>query len=157
ATLCEAALRDAAVIFDGGGSTGEDVPRPLVQAIMGGIEALSVPVVFTFEGHPGWLVRAVPELVELDVPAPAFRERRELGGRSLGGLAEPGAPEPAASRYRFTGATIAHAAHRAASCARLRDDERPRVTLDDLGDAARLMFSHRLGTMAQRIPTGFSW
>jgi DNA polymerase III delta prime subunit len=156
AALREAALRDAAVILDGGG-LGDDLPRPLAAAIAGGLEALSVPVVFTFEGHPGWLVRAVPELVELDVPAPSFRERAELWRRSLEGLAEPGDLETVASRYRFTAATIAHAAHRAASCARLRDAERPRVTLDDLGDAARLMFSHRLGTMAQRIPTGFAW
>ena len=156
AALREAALRDAAAILDGG-DLGDDAPRALVQAIASGIEGLSVPVVFAFECHPGWLVRAVPELVELDVPAPTFRERAELWRRALHGLAEPADVETVASRYRFTGATIAHAAHRAASCARLRDGERPRVTLDDLGDAARLMFSHRLGTMAQRIPTGFAW
>jgi DNA polymerase III delta prime subunit len=156
AALREAALRDAAVILDGAGA-GDDLPRSLVQAIAGGVEALSVPIVFAFEGHPGWLVRTVPELVELDVPAPSFRERHELWRRSLEGLADSGDLETVASRYRFTAATIAHAAHRAASCARLRDGESPRVTLDDLGDAARLMFSHRLGTMAQRIPTGFAW
>ncbi|MBA3538241.1 MAG: ATP-binding protein, partial [Deltaproteobacteria bacterium] len=96
-------------------------------------------------------------LVELDVPSPTFRERLDLWGRALPGLVEPTDLETVASRYAFTGATIAHAAHRAASCARLRDPTAPRVTLEDLGDAARLMFSHRLGTMAQRIPAGFSW
>lgn len=39
----------------------------------------------------------------------------------------------------------------------LRDERNPRVTLDDLGDAARLTFSNRLGNMAQRIATGFTW
>ncbi len=31
------------------------------------------------------------------------------------------------------------------------------MTLEDLGEAARLTFSNRLGAMAQRIPTGFTW
>src|SRR5262249_55697977 len=100
ATLREAALRDAAVIFDGGGSTGEVGPPPFGRAIGGGSEARSVRVGFPFEGPRGWLVRAVPELVELDVPAPSFRERLELWRRSLGGLAEPGDLETVASRYR---------------------------------------------------------
>jgi hypothetical protein len=166
AALREAALRDAALILDGSGlgaagtgaaSAADEAPRALVHAIAAGIEGLSVPVVFTLEGHPGWLVRGVAELVELDVPAPTFRERYELWRRALDGLAAVADLETVASRYRFTGATIAHAAHRAVSCARLRDGASPRVTLDDLGDAARLMFSHRLGSMAQRIPTGFAW
>ena len=157
AGLREAALRDAAVILDGSGVRDDDLPRALVQAIRDGIDGLPVPVVFTFTGHPGWLVRTVPDLIELDVPAPTFRERLELWQRALPGVASSGDLETVASRYGFTGATIAHAAHRAASCARLRDPDQPRVTLEDLGDAARLMFSHRLGTMAQRIPTGFAW
>ncbi|HEY6174882.1 MAG TPA: ATP-binding protein, partial [Kofleriaceae bacterium] len=115
-------------------------------------------VVFALTSHPSWLVEVVAALIEIDVPPPLFRERLELWRRALAGAAvAPDDLEIVASRYAFTGATIARAAHRAVQSARLRDPERPEVTLDDLGDSARLMFSHRLGTMAQRIPIGFSW
>jgi ATP-dependent 26S proteasome regulatory subunit len=155
ACLREAALRDAAVILDGSGLNTDDMPRPLVQAMLAGISGLTMPVVFVFAGHPGWLVRGVQNLVELDVPAPTFRERLELWKRALGDRATTADLETVAARYHFTGATIAHAARRAISSTELRGTHD--VTLDDLGDAARLMFSHRLGTMAQRIPTGFAW
>jgi SpoVK/Ycf46/Vps4 family AAA+-type ATPase len=154
ACLREAALRDAAVILDGSGISTTETPRAIVQAI-GNTADLPFPIVFAFEGHPGWLVRNTPNLVELDVPAPTYRERVELWRRALGDRASTADLETVASRYHFTGATIAHAARRAISSADLRKAHE--VTLDDLGDAARLMFSHRLGTMAQRIPTGFTW
>jgi hypothetical protein len=158
AALREAALRDAAAIIDGGAAIDRDVPRAVVHAIADGTAELAVPVVFAFTGHPGWLVEAVPALIEIDVPAPNFRERLELWRRAIPGAAIAGDDlEIVASRYAFTGATIARAAHRAVQTARLRDPGQPRVTLDDLGDSARLMFSHRLGSMAQRIPIGFSW
>ena len=158
AALREAALRDAAAIIDGGAAIDRDVPRAAVHAIADGTAELAVPVVFAFTGHPSWLVEAVPALIEIDVPAPMFRERLELWRRALAGAAIAADDlEVVASRYAFTGATIARAAHRAVQTARLRDPEHPEVTLDDLGDSARLMFSHRLGSMAQRIPIGFSW
>ncbi|MBA3451675.1 MAG: ATP-binding protein [Deltaproteobacteria bacterium] len=157
AALREAALRDAAAILDGS-SLEKEVPRALVLAISDGIADLAVPIVFTLPNHPTWLVAAVPSLLELDVPAPTFRQRLELWRRALPpSLTGAEDVEIVASRYAFTGATIARAASRAASSARLRDPEAPKVSLDDLGDAARLMFSHRLGGMAQRIPAGFSW
>ncbi|MBA3818631.1 MAG: AAA family ATPase [Deltaproteobacteria bacterium] len=157
AALREAALRDATVIFDGTALPATDTPRALIQPVITGVDGLSIPVVFTFEDHPPWLVRGIPDLVEIDVPAPTFRERLQLWQRALPGIEDPADLETVASRYRFTGATIAHAARRAMSCAQLRDGDTPRISLDDLGDAARLMFSQRLGTMAQRIPTGFAW
>ncbi|MDX2094027.1 MAG: ATP-binding protein [Kofleriaceae bacterium] len=158
AALREAALRDAAAILEGGTAIDKDVPRTLIHAISDSLGDLRVPVIFTFTGHPTWLVQAVPTLVELDVPAPSFRERVELWRRALpSSLVTPDDLETVASRYAFTGAAIVRAAGRAASAARLRDPDAPHVTLEDLGDAARLMFSHRLGTMAQRIPTGFTW
>jgi SpoVK/Ycf46/Vps4 family AAA+-type ATPase len=157
AALREAALRDAAAIIDGG-TLDRDAPRAVVHAIASSTADLAVPVVFTFTAHPSWLVEVVPALVELDVPPPTFRERLELWRRALAGPAVATDDlEVVASRYAFTGATIARAAHRAVQAARLRDPDAPQVTLDDLGDAARLMFSHRLGTMAQRIPIGFQW
>jgi ATPase family associated with various cellular activities (AAA)/Winged helix domain, variant len=156
AALREAALRDACAIVDGGTAIGDDVPRPLVHAIADGAAGLAVPIVFTLSGRPAWLAHAVPDLLELDIPAPTFRERLEVWRRALGALASPDDLEIVASRYAFTGATIVRAARRAIASARLRDAD-ARVTLDDLGDAARLMFTHRLGGMAQRIPTGFKW
>jgi SpoVK/Ycf46/Vps4 family AAA+-type ATPase len=158
AALREAALRDAAAILDGGTAIDRDAPRALVHAIANSIADLAVPVVFTLTTHPSWLVEVVPALIELDVPPPMFRERLELWRRALpDSMVTAEDLEIVASRYAFTGATIARAAHRAAQAARLRDPVDPQVALDDLGDAARLMFSHRLGAMAQRIPIGFSW
>jgi SpoVK/Ycf46/Vps4 family AAA+-type ATPase len=158
AALREAALRDAAVIIDGGTAIDRDAPRAVIHAIASTVADLAVPVVFTLTTHPGWLVEVIPSLVELDVPPPTFRERLELWRRALSGVAVASDDfEIVAGRYAFTGATIARAAHRAVQAARLRDPDQPEVTLDDLSDSARLMFSHRLGTMAQRIPIGFAW
>jgi AAA+ superfamily predicted ATPase len=156
AALREAALRDAAAILDGA-ALDRDVPRVLAQAIADAAD-LAVPIVFTFRTSPGWLARAVPQLVEIAVPPPTFRQRVDLWQRALPPpLAAAEDLETVASRYAFTAGAIARAARRAAATARLRDPAAPRVTLDDLGEAARLMFSHRLGGMAQRIPTGFTW
>ncbi len=157
ASVREAALRDAAIVFEGG-ELDREVPRALAQAIYDASIDLAVPMVFAFRGHPGWLVNAVANLVELDVPLPTFRERLELWGRALPvPLVDPPDLEVVASRYSFGASTIAGAARRAESTARLRDPDAPKVTLDDLGTAARLTFSHRLGEMAQRIPIGFTW
>ena len=158
AAFREAALRDAAAIVDGGTAIDRDVPRAVVHALATSTADLAVPVVFTLASHPSWLVETIAALVELDVPPPTFRERLELWRRALTGPAVADDDlEIVASRYAFTGATIARAAYRAVQAARLRDPAQPQVTLDDLGDSARLMFSHRLGAMAQRIPIGFSW
>jgi AAA+ superfamily predicted ATPase len=158
AGLREAALRTGVAFLDGGAAIDRDAPRGLVQAIAELARGLDVPLVFSLATHPGWLVDAVPSLIEIDVPAPTFSQRRVLWRRALpSGVADDEAIDIVASRYAFTGGTITRAAHRALQAARLRDPEAPRVGLDDLGDAARLTFSHRLGAMAQRIPTGFTW
>ena len=158
AAVREAALRDAAAIVDGGSGFKDEVPRALAQAIADAAAGLGVPLVFTMPTRPAWLAQLIPDLLELDVPAPGFRERLELWRRALPApLAEPADLETVAARYAFTGATIARVARRAEVGSKLRDPNAPKVELDDLGDAARLMFSHRLGGMAQRIPTGFKW
>jgi len=158
AALRVAALRDAAAILEGGTAIDRDAPRAMIRALASGLADLAVPVVFTLTSHPSWLVETIPSLVELDVPAPTFRERLTLWSRALAGVTIAAEDvEVVASRYAFTGATIARAAHRAVQAARLRDPVHPQVSLDDLGDSARLMFSHRLGAMAQRIPIGFAW
>ncbi|HEY0989699.1 MAG TPA: hypothetical protein VGD80_21675, partial [Kofleriaceae bacterium] len=115
AALREAALRDAAAILDGGTAIDRDAPRAVVHAIASSTADLAVPVVFTFASHPSWLVEVVPALIELDVPPPMFRERLELWRRALpGSMVTAEDLEIVASRYAFTGATIARAAHRAA-------------------------------------------
>jgi ATP-dependent 26S proteasome regulatory subunit len=158
AAIREAALRDACAIIDGGTLTLDDVPRALPYAIAEAANGVAVPIVFTFASHPTWLANAVPELVELEVPGPTFRERLALWRRELPPpLAADDDLDLVASRYAFTGGTIARAARRAFAAARLRAPDSPHVTLDDLGDAARLTFTHRLGGLAQRIPTGFAW
>ena len=158
AALREAALRDAVAILDGGTSLDGEVPRALIHTLAVATAGLAVPIIFTLSSHPSWLVQSAADLVELDVPAPTFRERLALWRRALPEpLATAADLETVASRYAFTGAAIARAAVRACSSAVLRDPDQPRVTLDDLGDSARLMFSHRLGGLAQRIPTGFAW
>ena len=158
AALREAALRDAAAILDGGSAFKDEVPRELAHAIGDAAGGLGVPLVFTLTTHPSWLAQVVPDLLELDIPAPTFRERVELWRRSLPPpLAEAADIETVSARYAFTGAVIARVARRAEATARLRDPRDPKVKLEDLGEAARQMFSHRLGTMAQRIPTGFRW
>jgi SpoVK/Ycf46/Vps4 family AAA+-type ATPase len=158
AALREAALRDAAAILDGGSNFKDDAPRALAQAIADAAAGLGVPLVFTLANRPPWLAQIIPDLLELDVPAPGFRERLELWRRALPPpVAESADLETVAARYGFTGATIARVARRAEASARLRDPSSPKIALDDLADAARLMFSNRLGGMAQRIPTGFKW
>ncbi|MFT3697984.1 MAG: ATP-binding protein [Kofleriaceae bacterium] len=158
AALREAALRDAVAILDGGSAFKDEVPRALGQAIADGAGTLSVPLVFTLTSRPSWLVNSIPDLVELEVPLPSFRERLELWQRELPPpLATKEDVETVAARYAFPAATICRVARRAEATARLRDPDDPKVKLDELGDAARLTFSHRLGGMAQRIPTGFKW
>jgi SpoVK/Ycf46/Vps4 family AAA+-type ATPase len=158
AAMREAALRDAVAILDGGAAFKDEAPRALVQAIVDACATLAVPIVFAMSNRPSWLANAVHDLVELDIPPPGFRERLELWRRELpASLVKPEDLETVAARYAFTGATITRVARRAQATARLRDPRNPQVRLDELGDAARLTFSHRLGALAQRIPVGFSW
>ncbi|HET9623252.1 MAG TPA: hypothetical protein VFP84_17885, partial [Kofleriaceae bacterium] len=111
AALREAALRDAAAILDGGTAIDRDAPRAVVHALATSTADLTVPIVLTFASHPSWLVEILPSLVELDVPPPTFRERLELWRRALAGITVAADDlEIVASRYAFTGATIARAA-----------------------------------------------
>jgi hypothetical protein len=158
AALREAALRDAVAIIDGGSTVKDDMPRALGDALADACSVLAVPIVFTLVSRPAWLAAAVPDLVELEVAPPTFAQRRELWKRALpGDIANSDDLDVVAGRYAFVGAAIARASRRAAATARLRDPALMRVSLEDLSDASRLTFSHRLGAMAQRIPTGFKW
>ena len=158
AALREAALRDSTAIFDGGTGITNEVPPALVHAIAKGASDFAVPLVFTLVGRATWLAQAIHDLVEITVPLPGFRERHELWRRALPpGLAAAEDLEAVAARYAFSGGVIARTARRAARAAELRDPQVPHVTLDDLGEAARLTFANRLGGMAQRIATGFHW
>ena len=156
AALREAALRGKVAILDGGSAIRSEVPRALVQALAVGTASLGVPVVLTLTTRPSWVAQAIDSLIEIEVPPPTFRERLELWRRQLPPpIARPEDLETVAARYAFTGAVISRVATRAFVSGKLRDVTT--LSLDDLGDAARVMFSHRLGSMAQRIPTGFTW
>src|SRR5207302_1425871 len=77
AALREAALRGAICIIEGDDVAGE-VPPPVAGRIADAIENAPVAVVFTLPGRPAWLVGALHDLVELDVPPPTFVERARL-------------------------------------------------------------------------------
>ena len=158
AAIREAALRNAAAIMEGDTAIADAPPPALVHAIKEAATGLSTPLVFTLPSRPLWLANALPELAEVTVPAPSFRERQELWRRAIpSSVAASEDLETVAARYAFTGGIIARTARRAMRAAALRDPDAMHVTLDDLGDAARLTFANRLGGMAQRIATGFAW
>jgi ATP-dependent 26S proteasome regulatory subunit len=158
ACLREAALRGGVCILEGDDVAGELAPA-LAGRVADALAGAPVPIVFTLPARPAWLASAIHDLVEIDVPPPTFVERTALWRAAMPAGVEiaDAELELVAGRYAFTGGIIARAARRAASAARLRDPAHPRIALDDLGDAARLAFSHRLGDVAQRIPAGFSW
>jgi SpoVK/Ycf46/Vps4 family AAA+-type ATPase len=158
ACLREAALRGAVCILEGDDLSGEVAPA-LAGRVADALDGAPVPVVITLPARAAWIASALHDLVEIDVPAPTFGERTALWRAAMPAGVEiaDAELELVAGRYAFTGGTIARAARRAASAARLRDPAHPRIELDDLGDAARLAFSHRLGDVAQRIPAGFKW
>ena len=159
ACLRESALREAVCILEGDELAAE-VPAALAGRIGEAVHAATVPVVFVLPTRAAWVASAIHDLVEIDVPPPTFAERAQLWRAAMPpgiAFADDAAVEIVAGRYGFTGGTISRAARRAVGAAQLRDPQAPRVTLDDLGDAARLAFSHRLGDIAQRIPSGFTW
>ena len=156
----EAALRGAAVILELAGRLDEPrVEHGLTGAIAARLGALPLPIVLAFAHHPATLAAHLPDLVELAVAKPTFAERIALWRRALAGVVlEPeDAIEKVAGRYGFGAPAIRRAARRATAAAALREPGATRVTLDDLGEAARMMFHHRLGASAQRIPPGFTW
>ena len=155
----EAALRGALLVLDAGPDLdAARLPRPLAERLGDLLGALPVPVALCAAARPSWLIPYLPSLVEIEVPLPTFRQRIALWRRALpAGAASDADLELVAGRYAFGGGAIARAAHRAATAAWLRDPAHRGITLDDLGEAARLMFSHRLGDVAQRIPAGFTW
>ncbi|MCC6993440.1 MAG: AAA family ATPase [Deltaproteobacteria bacterium] len=161
ALLREAALRGALLLFQGGGEIGsERVPRTTAERLGDLLREVDAPVVITAHERPEWLAPNIPSLGEVELPLPTMAERLELWRRSVPTRTPLGNPEDlevVASRYSFGGGSILRAAQRASSKAWLRSPDAPLITLEDLGEAARLMLSHRLGTMAQRIPPGFTW
>jgi ATP-dependent 26S proteasome regulatory subunit len=155
----EAALRGAIALFDGPaeGDGGEAMGAAL-RALAAAAAGVATPLALTLASRPAWLAAAFPDLVEIDVPPPGLAQRIDLWRRAIpAAVAPPDADlETVAARYGFTGAAITQAARRAVNAAAVRDPG-GKVGLDELSDASRLMFSHQLGGMAQRIPTGFTW
>jgi len=150
---------DAALVLDGGEL--RDALEPSVASKLGAALAQArAPVVITATQPPKWLAPLAPELVTLAMPLPSYRERIELWRRSLADdrISTTNIElERVAGRYALGAGSIARAAQSAISTALVRDPQAPSLSLDDLSDAARQMFSSRLGTLAQRIPSSFTW
>ncbi|MBK9035982.1 MAG: ATP-binding protein [Myxococcales bacterium] len=155
----EAGLRGAITLFHEVGVFAEVAPG-LTERFADLVRRTPGPVVLTAHVRPPWLTPAVPELVEVAVPGPTLHERIELWQRGLAGvgggdLVDPGEVRAIAARFALGGGAIRRAAERAVSQARLRGDAR--IDLAALGESARLMLQHRLGTVARRIEPGFVW
>lgn len=156
AALREAVLRTGAAVVESGALA--ELPRELRTAIVHAIVGLPIPIVFALESPAAWLTHGTDALVEITIPPPTFRQRFQIWQQALPPpLAYDNDLEIVAARYAFTATAIVRAARRAATAARVRAPDDPVVSLDELTEASRLMFSHRLGTMAQRVPTGFTW
>jgi hypothetical protein len=155
----EAGLRGALTLFHGAAALAELGPG-LAERFAELVRRTPGPVVMSAHARPAWLTPAIPELVEVELPAPNLRERIELWHRSLariGGaaLVSEEVVRAIAARFALGGASIRRAAERAVSQARLREDDQ--IDLPALGESARLMLQHRLGTVARRIEPGFAW
>jgi ATP-dependent 26S proteasome regulatory subunit len=153
----EAMLRRAVVVLRGGTAL-EDQATPLAERLAELARRLPCAVVFTNHVRPPWLVHAVPELVEVVVPAPGVHEREALWRAGLGAdraLVDDDTVEEVAGRFALGGSAITRAAERAVVQGRLRGKHH--LGIGDLTESARLMLQHRLGTVARRIQPGFTW
>ncbi|HVV86640.1 MAG TPA: AAA family ATPase [Kofleriaceae bacterium] len=153
----EAMLRRAVVVLRGGTAL-EDQATPLAERFAELARRLPGPVVFTNHLRPSWLIHAVPDLVEVALPAPGVHERAALWRATLGPdrvLVDDDTVEEVSGRFALNGAAITRAAERALVQARLRG--RDHLGIGDLTESARLMLQHRLGTVARRIQPGFTW
>ena len=155
----EAGLRRAVTVFHGAGAL-DDLAPALAERLAELVRRTPGPVVLTAHSRPAWLSPAIPELVEVAMPSPTLRERMELWRRGLAGaggtaLVHDADLHEVAARFALGGASLRRAAERAVSQARLR--EASAISLAELGESARLMLQHRLGTVARRIEPGFTW
>jgi SpoVK/Ycf46/Vps4 family AAA+-type ATPase len=157
----EASLRGAWVLLRGGAEIASDVVRrATAERFADLLRHLGTTVVITAHTRPAWLAPQIATLVEVALRTPNLVERIELWRRALPSdtpLADPADVELISGRYAFTGGSIARAAERAAARARLEAPADPRITRGSLSDAARLLLSHNLGSVAERIPPGFVW
>jgi hypothetical protein len=155
----EAGLSRAVILFHGASALAE-VTSGLGERLAELMRRVPGPIVVSTHTRPPWITPAIPELIEVDVPAPGFHDRIELWRRSLArvdgvALVDDAAVRAIAARFALGGAGIRRAAERTVAQARLRGATQ--VDLAALGDSARLMLQHRLGTVARRIEPGFAW
>jgi hypothetical protein len=123
------------------------------------LAAIPAPVIAIAARRPEWLPSLMVGAVELAVPLPSLDERTLAWVRAMpDGVAL--APEDAravAIRYACGVGAITRAAQHAAAAARRVSPSAPRAELAEVSTAARAMFGHRLGALAERIPAGFAW
>lgn len=156
----EAALAQALVVLRAGRLLDDTNHSPAAERLIELADRVAGPVVFSCHVRPSWLVHALPELREVPVPLPPLASRVALWQLGLGGdsgLAPRGAIEEIAGRFVLGGEPIRRAAARSVAQARLRDPAAPKLDVADLAESARLMLQHRLGTVARRVVSSFSW
>jgi ATP-dependent 26S proteasome regulatory subunit len=152
----QALRRGAAILLD-----LTQAPDAIDAAVAGRlrerIAAARGPVVVFGARRPDWLASIVHP-VEIAMPVADFDQRVTLWRRALDGEGARAADadlETVAGRYALGGAAIHRAAHGAAGAAQLAAGAA--VSLDQLSEAARRTFSVRLGGVAQRISSSFTW
>jgi len=154
----EAGLRGAVVVLAAGAGLDEHLHGPVIERLIALSQRIRGAVVWSGHARPRWLVHAVPQLREIEVPGPTLGARVELWRRALGDTpVADDALEEIAGRFALGGGAIVRAAERALVQARLRDPGAPRLALPELTESARMMLQHRLGSVARRITPGFDW
>ncbi len=160
-TLLREATLDAAVtLVDCSEDVpAEEVPWGLSVEIAKVLASARGPVFVTAPHRLGWLLKAVPHMMELKLPLPSPAQRLQVLTKSLSGpLADGIQPhvEEAADRFGLTAGALVRAATKARALADARGPGSP-ITREDIHTACREELAHRLGTMADQIQSTFTW
>ena len=157
----EAALRAAAVWVEAGEAFGRESEKDpargrSLEAAMQQLGSITfLAGVRPWELHDG-LKRQRCHAVEF--PVPPYGERRRLWQASLNGDGgEATDLDELAARFRFTRREIGNAVHAARNLARLRPGADAGVTQADLRAACRAESNRRLGGLARKIETRYTW
>jgi len=144
------------------GSVGlpEELSRTRSARLAALLERNTGPLFLGLTTIPEWLKLALPAIVTIVLPVPSPEEREQLWRRAIPkGIRLGKAVDLAelAQRYSLTGGALQRAASMAAQKALRRSSRWPSLSMDDLESASRSQITHKLGTLAMRIQTRFSW